>query len=700
MKKRFSVLLVALIALALFGFASQTKVNANDDNIITYGDFEDLELGNLPDPANDKGYGSGNWDSYAQVVVDPLDEDNQVVKFSYTVEGKGFASFFKFATVKDGVTYEIELDYLVEGTTDNFGMRFAPICGDDVLKVFYSGAATDGWQHAKFELTTNKDGAYDSIGVWFNTGSNEANAGYIDNIVIKEKAEEVEPDPNIISHGDIEALELGNLPDPANAQGFGSGNWDSYAQVVADPLNADNKVIKFAYTVEGKGFASFFKFATVKDGVTYEIELDYLVVGSTDNFGMRFAPINGDDVLQVFYSGAATDGWQHAKFELTTNKDGAYDSIGVWFNTGSNEENAGYIDNIVIKEKEAEAPVDPVDPDPEPESPFDPNKTYYQSKTTTVNGDFEKFEVGTTFSEAQLEGAWGSVSLDMPGKIVTVDGSKVVDLTKTDDTHTYASCFLMLPDTLEVGDMLRLSYDIKLVINDEAASYTAIDSCFVGGANKSYYLINYKTIALAAGDSGKTSGNETIHYPVVITALENGWFNVTIDVQLTNKDLIQTNSIRWLFTPKSAEEHMYIDNVNIYMLSETPFNYDKAVESVRFNDGSSVSLKVGDEKTLAYTINPDDATDKSVTFTTSNANVASVDENGKVTAKAAGACSITITTANGKTAQIAVVVSAQAPTEEPATQPKTGCRAGKAILAEISLLCAVMFVVRKRKDLF
>jgi len=74
---------------------------------------------------------------------------------------------------------------------------------------------------------------------------------------------------------------------------------------------------------------------------------------------------------------------------------------------------------------------------------------------------------------------------------------------------------------------------------------------------------------------------------------------------------------------------------------------------------TSISLFVGDSATLTATITPDDTTDKTITWTTSDDEVATVAD-GDVLAVGEGSATITATTANGKTATCVVTVQTSA----------------------------------------
>lgn len=80
-------------------------------------------------------------------------------------------------------------------------------------------------------------------------------------------------------------------------------------------------------------------------------------------------------------------------------------------------------------------------------------------------------------------------------------------------------------------------------------------------------------------------------------------------------------------------------------------------------DKTSASLKVGETVTFVATVKPDDATDKMVTWSTSDASVATVDQNGKVTALSKGKTTIMSIAHDGSgySASCSVIVSSPCP---------------------------------------
>lgn len=86
-----------------------------------------------------------------------------------------------------------------------------------------------------------------------------------------------------------------------------------------------------------------------------------------------------------------------------------------------------------------------------------------------------------------------------------------------------------------------------------------------------------------------------------------------------------------------------------------------AVESVTL-DKTELALEIGGKETLTATVAPENATNKSVTWSSDNPAVATVD-NGKVSAVAEGTATVTATVGD-KSATCSVTVNAPAPTTE------------------------------------
>ena len=82
----------------------------------------------------------------------------------------------------------------------------------------------------------------------------------------------------------------------------------------------------------------------------------------------------------------------------------------------------------------------------------------------------------------------------------------------------------------------------------------------------------------------------------------------------------------------------------------------KHIENIALNQ-TEIDLKRGESGNLIATISPEDTIDdKKIVWTSSNETVATVDENGKVTAQNNGTATITAETVNGKKATCLVTV--------------------------------------------
>ena len=83
----------------------------------------------------------------------------------------------------------------------------------------------------------------------------------------------------------------------------------------------------------------------------------------------------------------------------------------------------------------------------------------------------------------------------------------------------------------------------------------------------------------------------------------------------------------------------------------------KLASDIKINEGN-IKIAYGSSKQLSLTINPSDASRDGLAWKSSNPSIASVDNNGKVTAKAAGHASISVTL-NGKSSSIDVEVASR-----------------------------------------
>ena len=188
-----------------------------------------------------------------------------------------------------------------------------------------------------------------------------------------------------------------------------------------------------------------------------------------------------------------------------------------------------------------------------------------------------------------------------------------------------------------------------------------------------YYAITYRT-------KGTDGGYR------YVTRLK-GQFNIPDETNHTEDDSTDTNNTQITFTgiyteyefdkgiykdgqwEKSGAKGIIVDErygladvSNFFNSIQTPDSVmvkgSVAVTGVTISDATA-TITTGSTKTLTATVAPENATNKSVRWTSSDDAIASVDDEGVVTAIAAGSATITVTTVDGNfTATCAVTVEA------------------------------------------
>ena len=176
-----------------------------------------------------------------------------------------------------------------------------------------------------------------------------------------------------------------------------------------------------------------------------------------------------------------------------------------------------------------------------------------------------------------------------------------------------------------------------------------------GGGNSTIAVtsitLNRSSLNLEIGDT--VSLYETI-YPSNATDKSVTWSSSNTSVAtVSNGTVTAKSSGTASITVKTSNNKTAI----CYVTVNNSAPQTVAVSSVSLNK-TSATLEVGDTLSLYATISPSNATDKSVTWSSSNTSVATV-SNGLVTAKSAGTATITVKTSNNKTATCYVTVKNQ-----------------------------------------
>lgn len=255
----------------------------------------------------------------------------------------------------------------------------------------------------------------------------------------------------------------------------------------------------------------------------------------------------------------------------------------------------------------------------------------------------------------QYDGAYGlySYSINSGGSIANVFTATG---NSTGDAELIEAVAFALSDV-----NVNYSIDIYTKLNDPSnptSGTKALSSPVIGSTT----FVGYYTVPLEQPVTVK-EGNT---FSVVITLSKNDGAYTTFfgDTTYQNNDWIgftsqtaQSQSFR-----KYGEGYTWSDLHNSNTVARIKaFTTDTQVEETIYPTNislnhTSLSLKVGNADSLVATILPENATDKSVVWESSNTDIITVD-NGKVVAKATGTATISATTTNGKVAKCVVTVT-------------------------------------------
>lgn len=224
--------------------------------------------------------------------------------------------------------------------------------------------------------------------------------------------------------------------------------------------------------------------------------------------------------------------------------------------------------------------------------------------------------------------------------------------------------------------------DGLVTVEDNAFYNAGTSTLTVPGSVKSigeyaFYYSRIKSISFSEGLTSIGSGafgecyfpkNTELVLPASLESVGSGAFDCLTDSgSATVKVLGKNTTLESGFIPNSANATLYglegsTAQAYVKNLGDTCKIAFQLIESTKETAVASVTLPdtlvltVGSGQQLTAEVLPEDATDKSLTWESSDDKIATVDQTGRVTAIAAGTATVSATTTNGKTDSCIITV--------------------------------------------
>ncbi len=271
-----------------------------------------------------------------------------------------------------------------------------------------------------------------------------------------------------------------------------------------------------------------------------------------------------------------------------------------------------------------------------------------------------------------------SVRLDQDTLSLVVDGTGTLKATVAPENATNKDV------TWESSDATVATVDEKGNVKAVKAGKAIITATAADGSGQKAtctVTVTDKTYTLSATPAALDFGAAQVGYaqpdPQTVTITNTGNQSVTLNPPsaanfqvgaLSGTELAPNGTATFTVQPKAGlavgkyEEKLTVSNQNAGEVKLTlNFTVNPVPVSGLTLDKNTLALFAGDSATLTAAVTPDNATNKTLTWTSSNTAVATVDQSGKVTAVAPGTAAITVTTndGSGKVASCPVTVTAK-----------------------------------------
>ena len=303
-----------------------------------------------------------------------------------------------------------------------------------------------------------------------------------------------------------------------------------------------------------------------------------------------------------------------------------------------------------------------------PSDATNPKVTWTSSNAqvaSVTDGTVKALKPGTATITATADGKQGTCTVTVTAKIIPTSGV-TLDITATslDEGQTVTLTATIVPADATDKSVSWSSSAPDVASVDQNGKVTAIKkgsatiTATAGGKSATCEVTVIARVASVSLDKATLTMKDGEEQTLTATILPENADDKSVSWSSSAPDVASVDQNGKVTAIKKGTATITVTTVDGGKTATCEVTVIARVASVSL-DKTALTMKVGEEKALTATVLPENAEEKSVSWSSSAPDVASVDQNGKVTAIKPGTANITVKTADGgKTAVCAVTVQA------------------------------------------